>query len=573
MKIAGVLGAEEMRGSLIIPGHAGSSLQEISFAESLGIDVTAGAEKELTPERNPQVMIPVRGDAAAKNPIPAWTNELENVKNEQTGIAFTEQAGDGSLPTPTIRIASRLAKNIAENIMAGKTSTPSNSASSADETSTSLASEGQTTDLTKVPSGQTSPLASLPEQPIVPEGESAGAEEQENVKPNAGTPRNGAGLADALTVGLKNAAGLEASHPLEEGKGEIKSRGDGTHHKVAKKGSDGKIGANVVVEDPQPMTVALASSQLVTTAPTETLSKAVAPELTATGENSSVSQVAIATRKDASGVRKTQSVGASDSLLPVKAERITERENIVGLPQKDSGVETHETRSAVAQRGLGDASVAVHAPEKTHASVTEVSPGMVSTLPQIHEHALMVPSAEKSVPANVHLANGQGDAVSTASHLDGPGEHKVLAATPTALEVGVPGGTHGWLKVRAELADDGAVHASVSSSSPAGTEMLRRELPSLTNYLHQEQVAVNSLVVHPPSSVMDQSNLSGGAGQNHEAGRGSSDPQGDAGRQSASGMSRSENGSHQGSTEDEVGAVWPSSVGYAGAGGWLSVRA
>ncbi len=148
-----------------------------------------------------------------------------------------------------------------------------------------------------------------------------------------------------------------------------------------------------------------------------------------------------------------------------------------------------------------------------------------------------------------------------------------MTATPTALEVGVPGGTHGWLKVRAELADDGAVHASVSSNSAAGTEMLRRDLPSLTSYLHQEQVAVNSVVVHAPSSVMDQTNLSGGGSQNPQAGRDSSDPQADSGRQSASGMSRSEDGSRQGSTEDEGGAVWPSSVGYAGAGGWLSVRA
>ncbi|RZU39582.1 hypothetical protein [Edaphobacter modestus] len=569
MKIAGVLGTEEMRGSLIVPGHAGSNPQSMSFAESFGKDVTAGAEKELLSERNLRVGIPVRGDAATKNPIPAWTTEPE-----LTGTAFTGQAGEGSVPTPTMRIASQLTKNIADGVTRQDTASPAEGSSPAEEASILPSAEGVSTDIAgKALAGQKSSLAVPPEPQSMPKAEDAAAAKQELPVPNAGTPRIGVGLADALIVALKSGTGQAPGHRLGEDKSEVKSRGDGTHPKVMKKISNGDSAAGaVVVEDTQAMTVAPVS-QAVTVASTEVLPKAAATESAATGELASVSPVGTATRKEAGGVQKTQATGAADSSVPVKAERTTERENTVVLPPKDSGTDTHDTRSATEQRGPGDASDALHQPEKTHAGVTEVPPGMTSTVTQVHEHALTIPSGEKGAPANVHPESGQGDAVSTSSHLDGSGEHKVLTATPTALEVGVPGGTHGWLKVRAELADDGAVHASVSSSSAAGTEMLRRDLPSLTSYLHQEQVAVNSVVVHPPSSVMDQTNLSGGGSQNHEAGRGSSDPQADSGRQSASGMSRNEDGSRQGSTEDEGGAVWPSSVGYAGAGGWLSVRA
>ena len=74
---------------------------------------------------------------------------------------------------------------------------------------------------------------------------------------------------------------------------------------------------------------------------------------------------------------------------------------------------------------------------------------------------------------------------------------QILAATPTALEVGIQNGTHGWLKVRAEMAEAGVVNASVSASSVTGREMLHRELPGLTFFLQSEKVAVNAIVVHP----------------------------------------------------------------------------
>jgi hypothetical protein len=75
--------------------------------------------------------------------------------------------------------------------------------------------------------------------------------------------------------------------------------------------------------------------------------------------------------------------------------------------------------------------------------------------------------------------------------------HKTLIATSTSLEVGVANGTHGWLKIRADITDGGVVNASLSTATSSGQEMLHRELPSLTAYLQSERVAVNTLVVQP----------------------------------------------------------------------------
>ncbi len=71
----------------------------------------------------------------------------------------------------------------------------------------------------------------------------------------------------------------------------------------------------------------------------------------------------------------------------------------------------------------------------THAPPAEVVGGAV------HDpHAL--PSRESQAPAAV------AEPVPAA---DWPGEAKTLSATPQVLEVGVASGTHGWLRVRAEL--------------------------------------------------------------------------------------------------------------------------
>lgn len=94
-----------------------------------------------------------------------------------------------------------------------------------------------------------------------------------------------------------------------------------------------------------------------------------------------------------------------------------------------------------------------------------------------------------------------------------PGDTRTLAATPQVLEVGIASGTHGWLRVRAELGSGGEVSASVLAPSMASAQALRHELPALQEYLTREQVGVGSVIV---SSAPDsRSTATAGGGRQH----------------------------------------------------------
>jgi len=148
----------------------------------------------------------------------------------------------------------------------------------------------------------------------------------------------------------------------------------------------------------------------------------------------------------------------------------------------------------------------------------------------------------------------------------------MLKATPTALEVGIQDGTHGWLKVRAEMADGGVVNASVSAASSTGQEMLHRELPAITAYLQQENVVVNAIAVHTPlasgTEPRSATGMDGSGGQTpqgHER-----EPQ----QNIRKGLPAGPDGAMTYQSlhgVDEDGAL--SLVTYASGGSWLSVRA
>jgi hypothetical protein len=154
--------------------------------------------------------------------------------------------------------------------------------------------------------------------------------------------------------------------------------------------------------------------------------------------------------------------------------------------------------------------------------------------------------------------------------------HRTLLATPTALEVGLANGTQGWLKIRAEMTDGGIVNASLSSATPAGQEMLHRELPALTAYLQEERVAVNTIVVPASVATGPESRFAGGM--------------------SGEGSGQAQQGGRQGGGDDRQGSIHgvsdhaeeiPAYVGlngvgeeelyspgtYTGGGSWLNVRA
>ena len=150
----------------------------------------------------------------------------------------------------------------------------------------------------------------------------------------------------------------------------------------------------------------------------------------------------------------------------------------------------------------------------------------------------------------------------------------MLAATPTSLEVGIQNGTHGWLKVRAEMTDGGVVNASVSAASSAGQEMLHRELPGLTAYLQEEKVAVNAVIVHAPSAAGADARSSSGTD-----GAGGQTPQrnNEGERQHQNLTKATLNGAEETMTYRSLHGVDEDGssplAAYSNGGSWLSVRA
>jgi len=225
---------------------------------------------------------------------------------------------------------------------------------------------------------------------------------------------------------------------------------------------------------------------------------------------------------------------------------------------------------AIARRAVaGEDKASVE--EKAH-RVLEAAPAAASGL-QPSLHAPMPQSSDKlATPLPAHLIHTPQSDSPVSRTMYTSAEHGATGATPAALEVSVPGGTHGWLKVRAELGSDGSVHASMSSNSAAGTEALRRDLPQLTSYLHQEQVRVSSVVVHSPHRPAEFLNQASGDGRGQTMNGNSSDAhRGDTGG-GGRGASHSQAQIRQTSLRPEAdGDLLPR--GFGSAGGWLSVRA
>jgi hypothetical protein len=149
-----------------------------------------------------------------------------------------------------------------------------------------------------------------------------------------------------------------------------------------------------------------------------------------------------------------------------------------------------------------------------------------------------------------------------------------MTATPAALEVGVQSGTHGWLKVRAEMGDSGVVNASVSAASATGQEMLHRELPALSAYLQQEKVAVNSIVVHPAMAAGAEPRGSAGmAGTGDQTAQGGHDGAREQQHLRKAMLNFPDDATRYESVHgaNEDGSL--PLVTYAGGGSWLSVRA
>ncbi len=131
---------------------------------------------------------------------------------------------------------------------------------------------------------------------------------------------------------------------------------------------------------------------------------------------------------------------------------------------------------------------------EARAAVTFAPVGLVAVVsPPVEGHGLAQTSAAlPAAPATVeHVAVAGDDAMAAPQ----PEDARTLTATAQVLEVGVASGTHGWLRVRAEMGSGGEVAASVVANSAEAVQSLHRELPGLSAYLAREQVGVASVAV------------------------------------------------------------------------------
>ena len=180
-----------------------------------------------------------------------------------------------------------------------------------------------------------------------------------------------------------------------------------------------------------------------------------------------------------------------------------------------------------------------------------------SPVQSFSHHAVAQDSAGVAVRSQIEANSVEG------AQTEAP---QVISVSPSRLEVGVTNGSHGWLKVRAEL-NDGVVTAHLSSATPVGEAMLHREVGALQTFLREEQIPLRSISVTPGREGLIQSSTdSGGSGREAE---------GEA-RKYAGSVERM--GGHGDPPDDSW--VWDQDGGSftlsglnPGAGNWLSVRA
>jgi hypothetical protein len=117
----------------------------------------------------------------------------------------------------------------------------------------------------------------------------------------------------------------------------------------------------------------------------------------------------------------------------------------------------------------------------------------------------------------------RSDAANIAEGAVGKG-HQVMAAGPAQLDVGVFDGTHGWLRIRAELGAGGAVNASLTTSASAH-DAVKAAIPEMASYLQSEAVNVSRIAVHRVAesassmSMSPEGSRQGGDAQGHREAR------------------------------------------------------
>jgi hypothetical protein len=280
---------------------------------------------------------------------------------------------------------------------------------------------------------------------------------------------------------------------------------------------------------------------------------------------------------------KPSAPASSKSLLSKTDTQMADAQIVDGKNahvEAESSKQVDGTRTNKTAEGETQASINGIAPSPSPSAVTEAPLGArldVTGIPGAAQRSTITEVTSMHAPMHaVYLAAGAKAQDESGLPVADPGgsPHRILVATPSTLEIGLPNASNGWLKVRAEVANDGLVNASISAASSKEAETLHHELPALATFLQQEKISVAALNVHGPSISGEGS----GASANREAFGNNSPSSSSENQRQESGRETMPLGNSAGKTKyrnslvsDEVGL--PSMVTNSGSGEWLNVRA
>jgi hypothetical protein len=226
----------------------------------------------------------------------------------------------------------------------------------------------------------------------------------------------------------------------------------------------------------------------------------------------------------AAGLTQAASVVNTSQIMPVKKDTIAGDEAQIMLVPATTG---QRTMSATAQAGLAQR-IPGSESEKVKVAATAGAAEMITTPSAMKDNAVTINDSSAPVLNAADLIRHVGAGAAPVT-LDGRhegfieqigtvvpfatsghaaradattttisaavGAPQILAAGPAKLDVGVFDGTHGWLRIRAEIGTGGVVNASLTASVGSHAS-LRAALPEMSRYLDAEAVSVGKLAVH-----------------------------------------------------------------------------
>ena len=293
---------------------------------------------------------------------------------------------------------------------------------------------------------------------------------------------------------------------------------------------------------------------------------------TATGSQTTVCHVKNVDAAELSG----KSVIAPARISAVRESTVSaqgsHKQSVTGEPASDSSAAPGATVSSADVSPTDDMAAAPRArakmPVGVPTTVSEIQPSAGGAALRSAPDCVL--STSKTIPSASQVAEAMphGTLRSTTAGL-GADEPRMLFAGTRKLEVGVDGGVHGWLRVRAELGHGGEVTASLIAPTASAAAGLGREMGALSAYLKTEALGVSSLQVTTAGRSAGMSGSEAGA----NPGSGSSTR--DGGRNAGSGMRAL--GIGPGNRDLSSSTLEGSSAAIVaasrmGSGSWLSVR-